>query len=93
VIGSLVTPATRSTLLVMAGSVGVFFAAVAWGAVFAFPEPDASVAVSAQLQHHAKLSGALMLLSMFVFATAFVQLVWRWRRARAGGSCSSSKPE
>jgi hypothetical protein len=83
---------TRSVLLAMIGSVGAFLAAVAWGVKFAFPAPNVGPEESATLQLHASISGAVMLLSVLVFAASFVLLVWRWLRGRARGS-ASSRPE
>lgn len=80
---------TGPILLAMFFSALTFLAAVAWGVAFAFPEPDASPAQSAQLQLHANISGALMFLSVLVFASALTLLVWRWLARRFRGSAAT----
>jgi hypothetical protein len=73
---------TRPALLTMLGSLVAFVAAMAWGALFGFPEPDASPEMAARLQFHASLSGWFMLLAVIVFLASFVAFVRRWLHAR-----------
>jgi hypothetical protein len=50
----------KSAAMAMLTAVVVFVAAVVWGAVFAFPQPDASPEKAAQLQQHAQATGWVM---------------------------------
>jgi len=72
----------KLALLIMLGSLVAFTAAMAWGVMFGFPEPDASPEEAARLQFHASLSGWFMLLTFIVFAASCMDLVRRWFQAR-----------
>jgi hypothetical protein len=68
-----------------------FVGAVVWGAVFAFPEPDASPEKAAQIQLHARASGWVMIGSLSLFLGTLGRLLWTWSRTR--GDCASQAPE
>jgi protein-S-isoprenylcysteine O-methyltransferase Ste14 len=76
----------QSSAIAMLTAVVVFVAAVVWGAVFAFPQPDASPEKAAQLQQHAQASGWVMFGAILLFLVALCRLLWSWRRARRGSA-------
>lgn len=76
-------PRVKLTVVAMLLALALMAVAVVWGAVFAFPEPDASGERVSQLQFHARLSGWLMLVSMVLFALAGAYGLWSSLRSRA----------
>ena len=74
--------ASRLAVLAMLGSIVAFAVAAGWGALFGFPEPDASPEKAASLQWHANLAGWLMLLAVIVIAASCGTLAWSRLRAR-----------
>ncbi len=67
----------RAALIMMLMSTVLFVVAVAWGAAFAFPEPDASGARADSLAFHALLSGWLMFAAVALFAASALVVAWR----------------
>lgn len=67
----------RAALLAMLISMVMFVFAVAWGAAYAFPEPDAAGAQAGSLALHARLSGWLMFAAVVLFTASALIVVWR----------------
>jgi hypothetical protein len=64
-------------------ALALFIAAAVWGALFAFPEPDASAEQAARMQVHASISGWAMIASLFIGLAAVARLLRHWVRNRA----------
>jgi hypothetical protein len=75
-------PRTKSSLIAMVAAILVLVAAVVWGVLFAFPEPDASPEEATQLQAHARTAGWVMLGAISLFLVALGRLLWYLSRAR-----------
>jgi hypothetical protein len=82
----MLTKPSKVPLLAMLGSLLALIAALAWGAMFGFPEPDATPEKSAQLQLHAKLSGWFMLLAVIGFAASCLALLRGAFKAKRSGT-------
>jgi hypothetical protein len=76
------TPRTKSSVILILAALVILAAAAAWGAVFAFLEPDASPQRAAQMQLHARASGWVMLGAIAMLMLALGRLLWYRKRAR-----------
>lgn len=76
---------TRSLLQLMLGSVFAFVAGLVWGAVFAFPYPDASAEEFQLIRVHEKISVLLILYGLSGCLVSVTTLLWRWLSKRTKG--------
>lgn len=67
----------KPALLAMLSSLVMFVVAMAWGAAYAFPEPDAASVQAGSVALHARLSGWLMFAAVVLFTAAALIVAWR----------------
>jgi FtsH-binding integral membrane protein len=70
----------RSTAFALGLALALFIAAATWGAMFAFPEPDASAEDAARMKVHASIAGWAMVASLFIGLAALARLLRHWVR-------------